>query len=106
MFRVFTTKEFEDDFNKLDRSEKKSIRKIIQQLKTQGDNVGKPLGRLYFREKKFKGKRLYFLIYKQFMIILAVGISNKKVQQETINKILSEIKEYKKFVIIKLKEQN
>jgi len=40
------------------------------------------------------------------MIILAVGISNKKVQQETINKILSEIKEYKKFVIIKLKEQN
>ncbi|MFC1682406.1 type II toxin-antitoxin system RelE/ParE family toxin, partial [Nanoarchaeota archaeon] len=83
MFRVFTTKEFDKDFNKLGESDKKRVRKIMKQLKKQGDSVGKPLGKPYFREKKFVEKRLYFLIYKQFMIILAVGISNKKAQQIT-----------------------
>jgi len=106
MFRIFTTKEFDNDFSKLDDSEKKRVRKIMKQLKEQGNKVGKPLGRPYFREKKFGGKRLYFLFYKQFAIILAVGISNKKTQQITINKIISEIKEYEKFIAKRLREQN
>jgi len=106
MFRIFTTEEFDDDFNNLDESDKKRVRKIMNQLKEQGDNVGKPLGRHYFREKKFGEKRLYFLIYKQFMIILAVGISNKKMQQVTINKIISEIKGYEKFIVKRLKNQS
>ena len=104
MFRVFTTKEFDEDFNNLDESDKKRVRKIMKQLKEQGENVGKPLGKPYFREKKFGEKRLYFLIYKQFTIILAVGISNKKMQQITINKIISEIKEYEGFIVKRLKD--
>ncbi len=106
MFRIFTTKEFDDDFNNLDKSDKKRVSKIMKQLKKQGGNVGKPLGRPYFREKKFGEKRLYFLIYKQFTIILAVGISNKKMQQITINKIISEIKEYERFIVKRLKDQS
>ena len=106
MFRVFTTKEFDNDFNDLDESDKKRVRKIIKQLKEQGNNVGKPLGKPYFREKKFGGKRLYFLIYKQFTIILAIGISNKKMQQATISKIISEIKKYEKFIVKRLKLKN
>ena len=106
MFRVFTTKELDNDFDNLDESDKKKVRKIIEQLKEQGDSVGKALGKPYFREKKFGGKRLYFLIYKQFMIVLAVGISNKKTQQITINKIISEIKSYEKFIVEKLKNRD
>lgn len=105
MFRVFTTKEFDNDFNNLDESDKKRVRKIMKQLKEQGDKVGKPLGKPYFREKKFGEKRLYFLIYKQFTIILAVGISSKKMQQITINKIISEIREYERFIVKRLREQ-
>ncbi|MEK6913666.1 MAG: hypothetical protein AABW47_03270 [Nanoarchaeota archaeon] len=105
MFRVFTTSEFDSDFYNLDESDKKRVRNIMEQLKEQGGTVGKPLGRPYFREKKFGEKRLYFLVYNQFMIILAVGISNKKMQQETINKIISEIKNYETFIVKKLKEQ-
>lgn len=104
MFRVFTTNEFDEDFNKLDESDKKRVRKIMEQLKEQGDSVGKPLGKQYFREKKFGEKRLYFLIYKELTIILAVGISNKKMQQETIDKIILEIKGYEKFIVEKLKD--
>ena len=106
MFRVFTTEEFDRDFNKLDGSDKQRVRKIMNQLKEQGGDVGKPLGRSYFREKKFGEKRLYFLIYKEFMIVLAVGISNKKTQQMTIDKIISEIKEYENYIVKRLKEQD
>lgn len=105
MFRIFTTKEFDNDFNHLDESDKKRVRKIMNQLKNSENNIGKPLGKPYFREKKFKDKRLYFLIYKQFTIILAVGISNKKMQQITINKIIQNIKEYEKFIIKQLKKR-
>lgn len=98
MFRVFTTEEFDKDFEKLDESEKKQVRAIMSQLKEQGDSVGKPLGRSYFREKKFGGKRLYFLVYKEFMVVLAVGMSNKKTQQDEIDNIISHIKEYELFI--------
>ncbi|MFB6246323.1 MAG: hypothetical protein ABEI74_01895 [Candidatus Pacearchaeota archaeon] len=98
MFRVFTTEQFDKDYEKLDESEKKKVRKIRDQLKEKGDSVGKPLRRSYFREKKFEGKRLYFLVYKEFMIVLGVGISGKKIQQHTIDKIISDIKSYEKYI--------
>lgn len=104
MFRVFTTKEFEEDFNKLDGSEKQRVTKILNQLKEQGDSVGKPLKVPYFREKKFEGKRLYFLVYKEFMVILTLGIGDKKTQQGTINQILSDLGYYKEIINDKLKE--
>ena len=98
MFRLFTTSEFDNDFLKLDESDKKKVRKIMDELKTKGFDVGKPLGRKYFREKKFGNKRLYFLVYKNELIALAVGISNKKMQKDTINKILLELKNYEEFI--------
>ncbi len=33
MFRLFTTKEFENDFSKLDGSDKNKVGKIMRQLK-------------------------------------------------------------------------
>lgn len=106
MFRIFSTKEFDFDFERLDESEKKRVRKIMIQLKNQGGGIGKPLGLTFFREKKFGSKRLYFLSYDKFTVILAVGISDKKAQQETINRVISEIKEYEKFILEKLREIN
>jgi mRNA-degrading endonuclease RelE of RelBE toxin-antitoxin system len=98
MFKVFTTREFDKDFEKLDESEKKQVRVIMLQLRERGDNVGKPLGRKYFREKKFGGKRLYFLVYKEFIVALAVGMSDKKAQQAEIDDIIFHIKEYEIFI--------
>jgi DNA polymerase III delta prime subunit len=98
MFKVYTTDNFKEKFERLDESDKILVRKIMLQLKEKGEKVGKPLSRKYFREKKFGGKRLYFLIYKNFMIVLAVAISTKKSQQKTIDEILRKIKEYEKFI--------
>ena len=99
MFRIFTTEEFDKDFSKLSSQEQVRVNKILKQLKEQGSDIGKPLsGVSSFREKKFDGKRLYYLIYKDSFVILAIAISDKKAQQATINKILLDLVEYQQYV--------
>ena len=102
-YAVYTTKEFDDNFSSLDESEKARVRKIMNQLKENGDNVGKPLRYPYFREKKFEGKRLYFLVYENYMVILAIAISDKKTQQETIDRIVLELKNYREIIEKKIR---
>jgi len=103
LYKIYTTKEFDDDFDSLDESERIRVKKILNQLKETGD-AGKQLRYPYFREKKFEGKRLYFLVYEDYMVILALAISDKKAQQKTIDKIISELKNYKEIIEKKIKE--
>ncbi len=106
MFRIFTTDEFDRDYRKLDSSEQERVKKILRQLKERGDSVGKPLvGLSIFKEKKFNGKRIYFLVYSKLSIVLIVAISNKKAQQTTINKILSDIAYYQEHVLETLRKK-
>lgn len=99
MFRVFTTEEFDKELGKLDNSEQRRVKSILEQLKEQGGAVGKPLSGLsFFKEKKFGGKRLYFLVYQEMLVVLVLAISDKKTQQATINKILVDIAEYQQYV--------
>ena len=106
MFKVFTTKGFDDDFNNLESSDKLRVEKFLDQLEEKGRNVGKPLTVPFFREKRFDGKRLYFLFYEDFAVVLAVAIGDKKTQQVTINKILENLNEYKEYVKKLLEESN
>ena len=43
IYKVFTTKEFDNNFSKLDESDKNKISKIMNKLKKRGNDVGKPL---------------------------------------------------------------
>lgn len=99
MFRIFTTEEFDKDFSKLSSQEQVRINKILKQLKERGEDIGKHLSGLsFFREKKFDSKRLYYLVYKDSFVILAIAISDKKAQQATINRILLDLVEYQQYV--------
>ena len=99
MFQIFTTQEFDKDFSKLSHQEQERVNKILNQLKEQGEDTGKSLSGLsFFREKKFEGKRLYYLVYKDHFVILAIAISDKKAQQATINRILLDLVEYQQYV--------
>lgn len=104
MFRIFATEEFEKDYRRLDTSEQIRITKIIEQLRQQGDAVGKPFGASIFKEKKFDGKRVYFLVYKELSTILIVALGDKKAQQATINAILSELSGYQRYINETLKK--
>lgn len=105
-FRVFKTAEFDEDYSRLDKSEQGRVDKILNQLVEQGGRVGKPLGGLsFFREKKFGGKRLYYLVYEEVLIILALAIGGKKAQPVTINKILVNLAEYQQYVFETLRKK-
>ena len=94
MFRVFRSDWYDKKFNKLDKSEKDRISKFEQQLKIEPYS-GKPLGYVFFREKKFDGKRLIFLVYDEHKAVLLVTITDKKAQQHVIDLIKTNLDLYK-----------
>ncbi len=93
MYRVYRTETFDRRVKKLPKKEQAQITRIENQLKT-NPFVGKPLGYRFFREKKIEGKRIYYLVYEDMVIVLLVGLSDKKTQQATINKIKNKLPEY------------
>lgn len=62
------------------------------------------MGYKFFREKRVDGKRIYFLIYEDVVVVLVVAISDKKAQQVTIDKIKMAFELYKKDVYEKFKK--
>lgn len=86
MFKIFTTDEFDKLFGKLDNSIQKQIEKEIEQLET-NPYVGKPLGYNFFREKKIKNYRVYYLIYEEHIVVFVITLSDKKNQQKAIDTI-------------------
>ena len=103
-FRIFKTLTYDEDYEELDKSEKMKVDNLIEELFENGDKVGKPLGTHFFREKKFSGKRVLYLVYDKLSSILLVAITDKKTQQATINEILVNLDVYKEYVLSKIKE--
>jgi len=101
MYNIFTTEEFDRLFDRLDNSFQKQIEKEIEQLET-NPYVGKPLGYRFFREKKIKNYRFYFLIYEEYLVVFIITLSDKKDQQKVINTIKGLIPFYKEEIKKKL----
>ncbi len=105
-FHVFIPEPVQKGIEKLDNSEQLRVEKILKQLHEKGGEVGKPLAGLSFlREKKFNGKRLYYIIYGQWSAILVAALSDKKAQQATINSLLMESSQNKIYVFDLLKKR-
>lgn len=49
----------------------------------------------FFREKRLREKRIYYLVYEDLSAVLMVTISGKKVQQDIIEDIIRLFPEYK-----------
>src|SRR3989338_4782607 len=94
MFRVFRSEWYEKKLKKLDSQEQERAKKFEQELK-QEPHSGRPLGYEFFREKKFNGKRLYFLVYNSHKAVFLITISGKKAQQEVIDVIKANLDIYK-----------
>lgn len=94
MFRVFRSEWYETKLDKIDKSEIDRILKFEQSLK-ETPYSGKPLRYRFFREKKFDGKRLLFLIYEEHKCVFLITITDKKMQQQVIDLIKSNLDIYK-----------
>lgn len=105
MFRVFRSGNYKKKLEKLDGSEYKRVDQFEQSLK-QDPYSGKPLNYKFFREKKFNGKRLIFLVYEEHKSVFLITITNKKLQQQEINLIKTNLDIYKKELNDILKKLN
>ncbi len=103
-YHIISLAEYEKSINDLENVEQQRIERFIVQIRENGMLVGKRLRFPFFREKKFNGKRLYFLIYEEWKTALLARVSTKKQQDETINWIVENLPELKKYVEQKLRE--
>ena len=98
---VYTTESFEKEVEKLSDSDKEILQKIFLQLKN-NPYVGNSLRYRFFREKRIREKRIYYLVYDDLNAVLVVAFGGKKAQQETIDEVikcLPEFREYLKRII-------
>ena len=96
-YSIYTTDSFEKETEKLSPSDNEIIKNIFQQLK-QNPYVGDQIRYRFFREKRIKEKRIYFLIYNDLSAGLVVALSRKKAQKETIGEIVKLLPEFKKYM--------
>ena len=94
MFRVFRSDWYDKKLDRLDKFEQQRISKFEQQLKEE-PYQGKPLGYKFFREKKFDGKRVLFLVYEEHNAVFMVTITDKKAQQREIDLIKTNLEVYR-----------
>lgn len=93
-YAVYTTERFEKEVEKLSDSDKEILQKIFLQLK---DNpyVGNSLRYRFFREKRIREKRVYYLVYDDLNAVLVVAFGGKKAQQETIDEVIKCLPEFR-----------
>ena len=82
---------------KLSQNNQDRIYNLIRQF-TANPYVGDSLQIKYIREKRFNGKRIYFVIFEDLKKVLIVAINNKKTQQKIIDSIRSNINKYRTYV--------
>ncbi len=96
-YSVYTTESFDKEFGKLNKSDQEILDKMFKQL-TQNPNVGDQLRFPFFREKRLREKRVYYLIYDDLSAVLMVAIGGKKAQQTTIDQIVNLLPEFKQYM--------
>lgn len=92
------TQEFEYQYKKLVPEIKSRFEKQFKQVEENPYSIGKPLGYSWFRELKNGKFRVYYLIYDGQVIVLFVGVSDKKSQQIAINIIKKNLPSFKEYI--------
>lgn len=95
-YGVYITETFEKEISKISTYEQFLLNKIFIQLKN-NPYVGDAIRYKFFREKRLKEKRIYYLIYERLKIVLIIAFSGKKNQQEIIDKIINLLPEYQTY---------
>lgn len=85
-YKIFHSGRFDKELDKFPKDFKDWVDKIEDQL-IENPYVGDPLDVKWFREKKHRKYRIYYLIYDDLESVYMVGISEKKDQQKVINTI-------------------
>ncbi len=97
MNKIYETEAFGKIMNAAEKREQEWIEKIKDQL-VSNLLVGKPLGFVWFREKKFENKRLYYIVNESTKNAVLIAFGSKKEQQRIIDHILINRELYFQYV--------
>tara|TARA_Y100000310_G_scaffold294083_1_gene324243 strand:- start:3961 stop:4281 length:321 start_codon:yes stop_codon:yes gene_type:complete len=86
-YKIYTTPEFDRLFEELSKDDQIEINQLTKEELPENPYQGRALGFKFFREKRIKGKRVYFLIYDDYILVLMVAIGDKKTQKKDIAQI-------------------
>ncbi len=95
MFTVIGTDTYLKEISKWPKADREVAEKIPKNLAL-NPITGAPLGYSFLREKRFKEKRVYYLVYEDLKLVLLVATSGKKNQQATIDHIKEHLGEFRK----------
>ena len=94
-YQLKQTDEFRKEFEKLPNDIKYRFEKQIKKVEQNPYGIGDPLSYRWFRELKNKKFRLYYLVFEKEVVILFVGVSDKKSQQKVIDMITKVMDKYR-----------
>ena len=97
MYRVFRTQWYAKTKKDLGKSDISRIDAFETQLK-ENPYHGRLLGTTFFREKKFDGKRMLFLIYENKKAVFLITVSEKKAQQQHIDFMRNNLERFRAIV--------
>ena len=93
MNQIYETETFSRIYEASEKKEQEWIDKVKDQL-VENLKVGKPLHFLWFKEKKFENKRLYFFINEKTKKAVIVAFATKRDQQKIISFLLANKERY------------
>jgi len=88
---------YEKIIKKLSNNNQERFENLVKQLEN-NPHVGDSLQIKNIREKRFNGKRIYFVIFNDLKAVLIVALSDKKSQQKIIDFIRTNLNEYKELL--------
>lgn len=97
-YELIQTEDFERLFNKIPKDIRNRFENQFKKLEQNPYSLGDPLGYKWLRELKNKGYRVYYLIYDKEVVVLFVGVSDKKAQQTMITFIKANLELFKDLV--------
>ncbi len=96
-YLVKTLPVVEKQMQKMSINNQNRFGNLINQIEN-NPYIGDSLQIRIIREKRFNGKRIYFVIFEDLRVVLIVAISDKKTQQKTIDFIRDNLNEYRELL--------
>ena len=95
MYRVIGTDTYLGEISKWTKTYREIAEKIPTKL-AQNPYLGDQLGYRFFRERRIREKRVYYLVYDDLKLVLLIATSDKKDQQSKINYIKHHFYDFRK----------